>query len=152
VSIHVRSGAAIQCIDGVIWLTQEDDAMDYCVPAGTTFRSDRSGRTVVSAIESRAVVVLHEDDEFARSCRPGAVTIDSMERLTRGVRRAQQVAVASMIGKACAWVSSRLRRPPRTQPSSSLDLPAPRLKGDVEPRGAHWICGELSPNKEPTCL
>src|SRR5687767_2770184 len=76
-SIEVAAGAAIQCITGKLWLTQEGDPRDYVVPAGTTFCTDRAGRVVVSAIEGASVAAVRT---APASCVRGSVTIDSMER------------------------------------------------------------------------
>ena len=91
-SIEAAAGAAIQCVAGKLWLTQEGDARDHVVPAGTTFCTDRAGRVVVSGVDGEALVVVHES--APAHCARGSVTIDSIERFARSAREAQARYVA----------------------------------------------------------
>jgi hypothetical protein len=104
-SFDVRAGAAIRCVAGKLWLTQEGDVRDYVVPAGTTFCTDRSGRVVVSAIDGASAVPVFE--RAPAHCVPGSVAIDSIERFTDAARKAQGQYVAALFSKAIGWIFRR---------------------------------------------
>jgi hypothetical protein len=107
VSVRAAIGTAIQCVYGTVWLTQENDTRDHSVPAGTTFCADRAGQAVLTAIDDRAIVIVHYEDSFASGRIPGTVQIDSFERLTRTARKAQQAALVDIAKRIVAWFSSR---------------------------------------------
>jgi hypothetical protein len=50
-------GALVRCLNGRLWITQERDRKDYFVEAGSTFRIDREGPTVVEAARDARFVV-----------------------------------------------------------------------------------------------
>ena len=130
VSVQIAIGTAIQCVDGMIWLTQENDTRDYCVPAGTTFCADRAGRAVLTAMDGGAVAVLHFADAFASGRVPGTVQVDSFAQLTRAARKARRDALADIAKRLLAWLSSRLQRmhpAPERPPHGS----APVCKGNT---------------------
>ena len=105
-SIEVSAGAALQCIAGKLWLTQEGDARDHVVPAGTTFCTDRGGRVVMSAIGGASVVLVRK--AAPRHCVPGTVTIDSLERFTHTARAAQAEYVAALCARLAGWLRARV--------------------------------------------
>ncbi|BDI31116.1 hypothetical protein CCAX7_31670 [Capsulimonas corticalis] len=51
-----RAGAAILCLQGDCWITQEGDAGDYRLITGETFRVSRRGRVIVQAMRGGAQV------------------------------------------------------------------------------------------------
>lgn len=108
-SIDVPAGAAIRCVAGRIWLTQEGDQGDYFVPAGTTFCTDRRGRVVVSATDGASVLQVHR--AAPQSYTPGAVSIDSIDSLAHAARAAQAQHVAgffaSVLGRVWGWVTRK---------------------------------------------
>jgi hypothetical protein len=107
-SIEMPAGAAIQCVAGKLWLTQEGDARDHVVPAGTTFCTDRPGRVVVSAIDVESAVLVRKI--APRHCTPGAVTIDSIERFTHAARAAQAEYVAGLFVSMFEWLRGLVTR------------------------------------------
>jgi hypothetical protein len=50
ISLHDRAGDRIECVAGVLWITQDRDPRDIVLRAGESFRLDRNGRTVVFAL------------------------------------------------------------------------------------------------------
>ena len=60
VSVMVEAGTEIRCVSGRIWLTQEGDARDHCIPAGVTFWTDRAGQAVMSSISGPSVAIVSE--------------------------------------------------------------------------------------------
>jgi hypothetical protein len=110
ISLQIGIGTAIECVGGTIWLTQENDTRDHCVPAGTTFCADRAGRAVLTAVDDRAVVIVHYADAFASGRIPGTVQVDSIERLTHAARKAQHAALADIARRVVAWFPSTMRR------------------------------------------
>ncbi|HYC48581.1 MAG TPA: DUF2917 domain-containing protein [Burkholderiales bacterium] len=85
VSVTVEPGTAIEATSGRIWLTQEGDARDHCIPAGVTFCTDRGGKAVLSAVGGPAEVVVRA----AAGCAPGTARITSFERIVRAAREAR---------------------------------------------------------------
>ena len=117
-SFEVPARAAIQCVAGTIWLTQEGDQADYVVPAGAAFCTDRRGRVVVSATDGEAVLRIHEAAPYHYT--PGAVSIDSLERMAHAARAAQARYVAGFFARIAQWLwDSATRRGAR----SSTTLP-----------------------------
>jgi hypothetical protein len=53
---HAR-GALVRVLAGRLWITQERDREDHFVEAGTSFRIDRNGSTVVEAFRDARFVV-----------------------------------------------------------------------------------------------
>jgi hypothetical protein len=78
------------------------------VPAGATFCADRSGQTVLTAIDGQSVLVFHET--APRDAVPGKVTVDSMQRLTRAARAAQAEYVAQLFVRLGVWLVGAVRR------------------------------------------
>jgi len=50
-------GIGISVVYGSVWLTQYADADDVCIGAGESFRIDRDGPTIVSAVEPSLVAL-----------------------------------------------------------------------------------------------
>jgi len=50
ISLHDRAGDRIECVAGVLWITQDRDPRDIVLRAGESFRLDRDGRAVVFAL------------------------------------------------------------------------------------------------------
>lgn len=107
-SIELPAGAAVGCVAGKLWLTQEGDARDYVVPAGTTFCTDRAGRVVVSAVDAASVVVVRET--APAHCVRGTVRVESVERFSHEARRAQAEYVAGMFVRLAAALVRLFRR------------------------------------------
>ena len=120
-SVDVAVGATIQCVKGRLWITQEGDTRDYCVPAGVTFCTDRNGRAVLSAIDETSVAIVRKSQ--SQSCTPGSLRIDSVERMVRAARSAQAAYIGTAFTRAAYWVLGRvealfrtaLRQRPRTE-------------------------------------
>ena len=53
-----RAGDRIECVSGAVWVTQDGDLRDIVLNAGESFRLDRNGRALVSALAD-AGVILH---------------------------------------------------------------------------------------------
>ncbi len=69
-------GALISCQRGAVWITQDNDQRDIVLTSGESFRFDREGEAIVSALEHSAVEVLP-----ASQPRPvGAVVRHRIER------------------------------------------------------------------------
>ena len=125
-SIEAAAGAAIQCVAGKVWLTQEGDARDHVVPAGTTFCTDRAGRVVVSGVDGAALVVVRRS--APAHCARGSVTIDSVERFARSAREAQARYVAEAFARLGVWLARVFRRG-AVRPSTSLPITTARTQG-----------------------
>ena len=106
-SLMVAPGTRIQTISGTVWLTQEGDSRDHCVPAGVSFCTDRKGQLVLTAIGAPAQVRVYPSES---DCVPGTVKIDSMQSLTRAARAQQAQYVAYSAARLAAWVTSLVRR------------------------------------------
>jgi hypothetical protein len=59
-------GMLIQVREGALWITQERDPRDYFVSAGNSFRVNRAGRTVISAI-ARSSIALTAPGELGKN-------------------------------------------------------------------------------------
>jgi hypothetical protein len=53
-----HAGDRIECVSGTVWVTQDGDLRDIVLKAGESFRLDRTGRALVSALAD-AGVILH---------------------------------------------------------------------------------------------
>ena len=51
-----RAGDRIECVSGIVWVTQDGDLRDIVLNAGESFRLDRSGRVLVSGLADAGVV------------------------------------------------------------------------------------------------
>ena len=51
------AGAAVECLQGWIWVTQENDARDIVLGPGQTFRFDRPGKAIVQGLQRARVIV-----------------------------------------------------------------------------------------------
>ena len=109
-SVKVAAGATIRCMAGKVWLTQEGDARDYCVPAGVTFCADRSGQAVLSAIEGPSTVIVQASAAEGSRCVPGTLRIDSIEELTRRARAEQAAYVAHVLMSMAASAFTAIQR------------------------------------------
>jgi hypothetical protein len=109
VSVDLETGDAIHCASGVIWMTQEGDARDHCVPAGVSFCADRKGQAVLSAVDGTSDVIVRRGTPNG-GCIPGTLRIDSIERLTHAARNAQASAIAAAAARVSAWILSWVRR------------------------------------------
>jgi hypothetical protein len=68
-NLHTRKGQRIECRTGQIWVTQDGDARDVILGSDESFTLDRSGRTLISALED-ASFVLRADAAPARAHTP----------------------------------------------------------------------------------
>ena len=53
-----HAGDRIECVSGTVWVTQDGELRDIVLKAGESFRLDRSGHALVSALAD-AGVILH---------------------------------------------------------------------------------------------
>lgn len=58
-SLVVRGGSEIRCLEGMLWITQEDDLRDYILKAGDSFRTDRKGKVVLQALNHSSTFSLN---------------------------------------------------------------------------------------------
>lgn len=56
-SLKDAAGAAITCLTGRLWITQEGDRRDFVLSAGESLRIARGGLTLVSAVEASRLAV-----------------------------------------------------------------------------------------------
>ena len=56
-SLRDRAGDRIECVGGVLWITQDGDPRDVVLGAGQSFRLDRPGRAVLFALADAGFVV-----------------------------------------------------------------------------------------------
>ncbi len=54
-------GQVIQCLSGMIWLTQEGDVRDHVLTAGRVKPIDRPGRVALQALKSSRVRIFPPD-------------------------------------------------------------------------------------------
>jgi hypothetical protein len=59
VIIDNASGQMILCESGELWITQDGDRRDIIVPAGKSWRIDRAGPLVVSALQPAVATLTH---------------------------------------------------------------------------------------------
>lgn len=57
-NIHDGTGLLVKSLQGVLWITQEDDSDDIVVADGESFILDRPGLTLVSAPVGPADIVI----------------------------------------------------------------------------------------------
>jgi hypothetical protein len=55
--VEGAKGSQITCLDGVVWVTQANDARDIILARGQSFIIDRNGTTVVFAFKESAIAV-----------------------------------------------------------------------------------------------
>ena len=56
-NLHTRKGQRIECRTGQIWVTQDGDSRDVILGSDESFTLDRSGHTLVSALEDASFVL-----------------------------------------------------------------------------------------------
>lgn len=56
-SLNTRKGQRIECRTGQIWVTQDGDSRDVILGSDESFTLDRSGHTLVSALEDASFVL-----------------------------------------------------------------------------------------------
>lgn len=110
ISVIGRSGSVVRVLQGRVWVTQEGDARDYVVPAGTRFCAAGDGRIVVSAVAGNTHIAvyrvhptphadwshnrIHLDPDFVSKVRREAHQMqalyfgDLLARLWRRIRQA----------------------------------------------------------------
>jgi DUF2917 family protein len=55
--IENGKGTEVFCLEGPVWITQEDDPRDIVLSAGQSFVLDRKGVAVVFALKQAAITV-----------------------------------------------------------------------------------------------
>jgi Protein of unknown function (DUF2917) len=60
-------GLAVLCVDGVVWITQSNDARDIVLKAGQTFVLDRPGLALVAAPTGPASIIVRKASEGTSS-------------------------------------------------------------------------------------
>jgi len=68
-NLSTRKGQRIECRTGQIWITQDGDSRDVILGSDESFTLDRSGHTLVSALED-ASFVLRTDATPVRTRTP----------------------------------------------------------------------------------
>lgn len=58
--VHDAGGLHLGVVDGDVWVTQEGDNNDYVLASGASFRFDRNGLALVTALRCPASVLLEE--------------------------------------------------------------------------------------------
>lgn len=56
-NLHTHKGQRIECRTGQLWITQDGDSRDVILGSDESFTLDRSGRTLVSALEDASFVL-----------------------------------------------------------------------------------------------
>jgi hypothetical protein len=56
-NMHTRKGQRIECRTGQLWITQDGDSRDVILGSDESFTLDRSGHTLVSALEDASFVL-----------------------------------------------------------------------------------------------
>jgi hypothetical protein len=56
-SLRQRAGDRIECTSGSLWITQDGDLRDIVLRAGESFRLDRSGTALISALTDARLAV-----------------------------------------------------------------------------------------------
>jgi len=63
-----RQGMAIECKQGIVWVTRTGDSHDYMLTAGETYQPEKGGKIVIEAMRD-AMICLADDsgkNRFAR--------------------------------------------------------------------------------------
>jgi quercetin dioxygenase-like cupin family protein len=55
--VHDGAGATVACLQGELWITEEQDGQDVVLRPGQSLRLERNGRTVVQALSAARVAV-----------------------------------------------------------------------------------------------
>ena len=50
-------GVRVQCLEGALWLTQEDDGNDVVLPPGDSYSVESDGNTLVQAVNRARIAV-----------------------------------------------------------------------------------------------
>ena len=61
-NLRARKGQRIECRSGQLWITQDGDPRDVILDADQCFTLDRSGHTLVSALEDSSFVLRNAAD------------------------------------------------------------------------------------------
>jgi hypothetical protein len=56
-TLDAARGALVNCLEGLVWITQDGDRVDHIVGAGDAFRIDRDGPVVVQATRPTRVAI-----------------------------------------------------------------------------------------------
>jgi hypothetical protein len=85
VIIDDARGQQLSCESGELWITQDGDRRDIIVPAGKSWRIDRAGPLVVSALKPAVATLTHAQSGRAASVprRQGAESILALIRRWR---------------------------------------------------------------------
>lgn len=108
ISIEACPGTDVRALEGQVWITQEHDAQDYVVAAGTRFTAGRSGPVVVSALGGTASVAVSLSE-----AAPGhiiahsrvSLDYDNLDQLRRAANRARVREVSRLIRRGLAWLA-----------------------------------------------
>jgi hypothetical protein len=77
-----HTGDRIECVSGAVWVTQDGDLRDIVLEAGQSFRLDRTGRALVSALAD-AGIVFHAARRPRRAARVARAVAAGRTWLTR---------------------------------------------------------------------
>lgn len=56
-SVPVRRGTRVSCLQGVLWLTEDRNPNDIILSAGRTHAAQRKGRALVQALEPARIAL-----------------------------------------------------------------------------------------------
>ncbi|MEO6362675.1 MAG: DUF2917 domain-containing protein [Caldimonas sp.] len=56
--VHVSPGRRVECVSGILWVTQDGDRRDVVLEAGEGFDFDRSGDALLSALADARYLLL----------------------------------------------------------------------------------------------
>ena len=59
-------GRRVECLSGVLWITQDGDLRDVILETGDAFTFDRSGAALLSALADSSYVLLSEAKDLVR--------------------------------------------------------------------------------------
>jgi hypothetical protein len=75
-NLRARKGQRIECHTGQLWITQDGDLRDVILGTNESFTLDRTGHTLVSALED-ASFVLRSEVSTAQRAAPVAPAVRS---------------------------------------------------------------------------
>lgn len=55
--LHDSAGASVACLDGELWITQENEGSDIILRPGESLRLSSDGRSVVQALRAARIAV-----------------------------------------------------------------------------------------------
>ncbi len=59
--VHAALGRRVECLGGVLWVTQDGDCRDIVLESGEAFAFDRAGDALISALADSRYLLLGPD-------------------------------------------------------------------------------------------